>query len=75
MNIAELSVNRPVAILMVYVLICTIAVLFVPQLAVDMFPSTDFPTLSVSCSYSGAGPEEVEKNVTIPLEDARNNFV
>ncbi len=70
MNIAELSVNRPVAILMVYVLICTIAVLFVPQLAVDMFPSTDFPTLSVSCSYSGAGPEEVEKNVTIPLEDA-----
>ncbi|MBN2626185.1 MAG: efflux RND transporter permease subunit [Spirochaetales bacterium] len=70
MNIAELSVNRPVAILMVYILICAIAAIFVPQLAVDMFPSTDFPVLSVSCSYPGAGPEEVEKNVTIPLEDA-----
>ena len=70
MNITELSVRRPVAILMVYILICAIAVIFVPKLAVDMFPSTEFPTLMVSCNYSGAGPEEVEKNVTIPLEDA-----
>ncbi len=70
MNIAELSVRRPVAILMVYILICAIAVIFVPKLAVDMFPSTEFPTLMVTCNYSGAGPEEVEKNITIPLEDA-----
>ncbi|MDC7219452.1 MAG: efflux RND transporter permease subunit [Spirochaetales bacterium] len=70
MNIAELSVKRPVAILMFYVLICTIAAIFVPQLAVDMFPSTEFPRLSVSCSYDGAGPEEVELNITEPLEDA-----
>ena len=70
MNISELSVKRPVAILMVYILICGIAAIFVPQLAVDMFPSTEFPMLMVTCSYPGAGPEEVEKNVTEPLEDA-----
>ncbi len=70
MNISELSVKRPVAILMVYILICGIAAIFVPQLAVDMFPSTEFPMLMVSCSYEGAGPEEVEKNITEPLEEA-----
>ncbi|MDC7225665.1 MAG: efflux RND transporter permease subunit [Spirochaetales bacterium] len=70
MNISELSVRRPVAILMVYILICGVAAIFVPQLAVDMFPSTDFPMLMVTCSYTGAGPEEIEKNLTDPLEDA-----
>jgi HAE1 family hydrophobic/amphiphilic exporter-1 len=70
MNIAELSVKRPVAVLMFYILICGIAAIFVPQLAVDMFPSTEFPLLTVSCSYPGAGPEEVERNITVPLEDA-----
>ena len=55
---------------MVYILICGIAAIFVPQLAVDMFPSADFPMLMVSCNYSGTGPEEIEKNVTEPLEDA-----
>lgn len=70
MNIAELSVRRPVAILMFYILICGISAIFVPQLAVDLYPSAEFPRLSVSCSYSGAGPEEVERNITQPLEDA-----
>ncbi len=55
---------------MVYILICGVAAIFVPQLAVDMFPSTEFPMLMVTCSYPGAGPEEVEKNITEPLEDA-----
>lgn len=64
MSISELSVRRPVTITMVYVLICVIAIVFLPRLGIALFPSTTFPVLSVNTSYPNVGPEEVDKNVT-----------
>jgi len=55
---------------MVYILLCGLAVVFVTQLPVALFPDTDMPIISVSTTYSGAGPEDVEQNVTKVLEDA-----
>lgn len=70
MTISEVSVRKPVTTAMIYVLVCVIAAIFVPRLGVAMFPSTTMPVLSVSTSVSNLGPEEVEKNVTEPLESA-----
>ncbi|MDR3146027.1 MAG: efflux RND transporter permease subunit [Treponema sp.] len=70
MNIAGYSVKRPVTIVVLYVLALGIAATLVPNLAVDLFPSTAMPVLSVSTRFSGAGPSDVEKNVTEPLEQA-----
>jgi HAE1 family hydrophobic/amphiphilic exporter-1 len=47
-----------------------IAATIVPNLAVDLYPSTTMPVLSVFTSYPGAGPADVEQNVTQPLERA-----
>jgi HAE1 family hydrophobic/amphiphilic exporter-1 len=47
-----------------------VASTLVPNIAVDLYPSTARPVLSVRTSYPGAGPEDVERNVTIPLERA-----
>ncbi len=70
MTLSEVSVRKPVTTAMIYVLVCVIAAIFVPRLGVALFPSTSMPVLSVSTSCRNLGPEEVEKNVTQPLEAA-----
>ncbi|MDR2070999.1 MAG: efflux RND transporter permease subunit, partial [Treponema sp.] len=70
MNIAKYSVQRPVTIVVLYALALGIAATLVPNIAVDLFPSTVRPVLSVYTSFSGAGPADVERNVTMPLERA-----
>ncbi|MDR1903273.1 MAG: efflux RND transporter permease subunit [Treponema sp.] len=70
MNIPEYSVKRPVTIIVLYALAMGIAATIVPNIAVDLYPSTTRPVLSVFTSYPGAGPADVERNVTDPLEKA-----
>jgi HAE1 family hydrophobic/amphiphilic exporter-1 len=69
-NISKYSVKRPVTIVVLYALAMGIAATLVPNLAVDLFPSTTRPVLSVYTSFPGAGPADVERNVTDPLEKA-----
>ncbi|MDR3146183.1 MAG: efflux RND transporter permease subunit [Treponema sp.] len=70
MKISQYSVKRPVTIVVLYALAMGIAATLVPYLAVDLYPSTVRPVLSVYTSFPGAGPADVERNVTIPLERA-----
>ena len=69
MSISELSVRRPVTIVMIYVLISVVAFVFIPNLGIALFPKTSFPILSVSANYSGVGPEEIDENVTKVILD------
>lgn len=69
MTLSEVSVRRPVAMAMVYAIICVIAIIFVPQLDIALYPSVDMPILSVSVSASEMGPSEVEEQVTKVLEN------
>jgi HAE1 family hydrophobic/amphiphilic exporter-1 len=55
---------------MIYALTMGIALTLVQNLAVDLFPSTQRPVLSVFTRFPGAGPADVEKNVTERLERA-----
>ncbi|MDR2178027.1 MAG: efflux RND transporter permease subunit [Treponema sp.] len=70
MNIAGYSVKRPVTVVVLYILALGVAATLVPNLAVDLYPSVSMPVLSVFTQFSGAGPADVEKNVTGPLERA-----
>ncbi len=40
------------------------------QLPINLMPNISYPTLTVRTEYEGAAPEEVEKLVTRPLEEA-----
>ena len=64
MDIAELSVRRPVLMVMVYILICAIAAVFVPRLGIALTPDIEFPMVTVFTNYSNVGPEEIDTNVT-----------
>ncbi|MDR0400745.1 MAG: efflux RND transporter permease subunit [Treponema sp.] len=68
MNISGYSVKRPVTIVVLYALALGIAATMVPNLAVDLYPSTARPVLSVYTRFPGAGPADIEKNVTERLE-------
>ena len=68
MNIAEYSVRRPVTIVILYGLAVGIAITLIINLAVDLYPSTTRPVLSIFTRFPGAGPADVEKNVTERLE-------
>ncbi|MDR0455120.1 MAG: efflux RND transporter permease subunit, partial [Treponema sp.] len=68
MNIAEYSVKRPVTIVILYALAAGIAITLIINLAVDLYPSTVRPVLSIYTRFPGSGPADVEKNVTERLE-------
>ncbi|HWP68505.1 MAG TPA: efflux RND transporter permease subunit, partial [Rectinemataceae bacterium] len=68
MSVVRKSIDHPVTIIMIYVLLCGLAAVFVTQLAVALNPDVNMPVLSVNTTYSGAGPEDVEQNVTKVLE-------
>jgi HAE1 family hydrophobic/amphiphilic exporter-1 len=70
MNIAEYSVKRPVTIVILYALAMGIALTMIAGLAVDLYPSTARPVLSIWTRFPGAGPADIERNVTERLERA-----
>ena len=70
MNISEYSVKHPVTITVLYALALGIALSMLPNLAIDLFPSTARPVLSVLTRFPGAGPADIERNVTERLERA-----
>jgi HAE1 family hydrophobic/amphiphilic exporter-1 len=68
LNISGYSVKRPVTIVVLYALAIGVALTMVPNLAVDLYPSANPPVLSVYVRFPGAGPADVEANVTERLE-------
>ncbi|MCL1992022.1 MAG: efflux RND transporter permease subunit [Spirochaetes bacterium] len=70
MSAVKKVVARPVTILIVFILFIGMGIFSFINLAVDLFPDINPPFLMVFTTYPGAGPEEVERSVTRPLEAA-----
>ncbi|WP_420462286.1 efflux RND transporter permease subunit [Candidatus Palauibacter sp.] len=70
MALPDLSLRRPVATAMLYVGIAVVGVVSFLRLPIDLLPDVAFPTLSVWTTYSDAGPAEVERWVTEPIEQS-----
>ncbi|RIV19573.1 efflux RND transporter permease subunit [Alicyclobacillaceae bacterium I2511] len=70
MKITDISIRRPVTITMVMVTILVVGLFALVQLPLELFPSLNLPVASVSVSWSGASPSEVEQQITNPIEQA-----
>lgn len=68
MNLTEISIKRPLAISMVFLGVILFGFISVTNLPVDLFPDVSFPMMIILTTYSGAGPEEIETQITDPLE-------
>lgn len=69
MNLADLSIKRPVFISCLVLLSLAAGLMAMSRLGVDLFPDVTFPVVSVTTAYPGAGPAEIETLVSKPLED------
>ncbi|MDD5772090.1 MAG: efflux RND transporter permease subunit [bacterium] len=68
-KLIEFSVRHPVTISMILIIPVMFGLFSVFQMPVDMLPDINIPQLIVSTSYSGTGPEEMEKLISKPLEE------
>ncbi len=73
MSVMRTVVRRPTTLLIVFILLIGLGVYAAIDLTIDLFPEINPPILMVFCDYSGAGPREVEGNVTRALEAALSN--
>lgn len=73
MNLAALSIKRPVFITCIVVVILVVGLLSLSKLPVDLFPNVTFPIVTVTTTYPGAGPEEVETLVSKIYEEELSN--
>jgi len=70
MQLAEISVRRPVFATVLSLLIVLIGAVSFSRLAVREYPKIDEPVVTVSVRYAGASAEVIESQVTKPLEDS-----
>jgi len=74
MKLADVSIDRPVfATMMIFALI-VLGLFSYMKLNIDQFPDVDFPYVTATTVLPGAGPEQIETDVTKKIEDAVNTI-
>ena len=64
------TTDRPVAVLMVFLAAVVFGYFSLGQLPITLMPEMSYPTLTVRTEYPGAAPEEVENDISRPIEEA-----
>jgi hydrophobic/amphiphilic exporter-1 (mainly G- bacteria), HAE1 family len=71
-KLAEICIKRPVFAAMIILALVVVGAASFFRLGIDRFPSVDLPTVAVRTSLPGASPEEIESEVTRPIEEIVN---
>jgi len=70
MNIGRFSVTRPVAVTMRIAALVLLGWICFLRLPIDLLPRIDVPTVAIRVSWPNTSPEEIETQITRPLEQA-----
>ena len=70
MAITEISIKRPIATSMLFLIIITLGVMGFRFLPVDLLPPIEYPQLTIATNYDNVGPEEIENIITERIENA-----
>ncbi len=68
MSLSKLAAHRPVGTAMLYLCVAVLGIVASQKLAVDLMPEVDMPRVSVTTTYTGVAPEEIESLITRPIE-------
>ncbi len=69
-SVAELSLKRPVTAIMFFISMVVIGLIASFRLPLEQFPDVQFPFVFVNAPYPGSTPQEVERTVVRPMEEA-----
>ena len=70
MNMTRLSIRRPIGIIMLVGACLILGMLSYFRLPAELNPAMDFPTVTITTTYPGTNPQEMETLVTKPIEDS-----
>ncbi len=70
MKLADVSIQRPVFATMMILALVVLGLFSFLKLNIDQFPDIDIPFVTVTAVLPGAGPEQIETDVTKKIEDA-----
>ncbi|MCL2203883.1 MAG: efflux RND transporter permease subunit [Defluviitaleaceae bacterium] len=63
-----MSVRKPFTVLVGVILVIVLGIVSVTSTSTDLLPAMDLPFSAVFTTYIGATPEQVERDVSIPIE-------
>ncbi len=70
MNIARWSVSRPVAVTMRIAALVLLGIICFLRIPIDLLPRVELPVVSVNTNWPNTAPEEMEAQITRPVEQA-----
>jgi multidrug efflux pump subunit AcrB len=74
MAISDFAIKRPVASIVMSLVIILFGVVGYTSLGVRLYPAIDPPVINVSTNYTGASAEVIESQITEPLEKVINGI-
>ena len=70
MKHTEVALRRPVTTVVVFVAMALVGLIASRLLPLEKFPDIEFPGIFIQIPYAGSTPEEVERLITRPVEEA-----
>ena len=70
MKHTEIALRRPVTTIVIFVALALIGIIATRMLPLEKFPDIEFPGIFIQIPYEGSTPEEVERLITRPVEEA-----
>ena len=72
MNFYKTSVKNPITTIILFATIAIMGVVSFTRLGIDLFPDIESNAMLVMTTYPGASAEDIETNVTRPIENVLN---
>jgi hydrophobe/amphiphile efflux-1 (HAE1) family protein len=69
-HLSAWSIKKPVPTLVMFLILTLVGWMSFPQLGIDQNPNIDIPAVIVTVTQPGAGPAELESQVTKKIEDS-----
>ncbi len=73
MSLYASAVKRPVMTTLCFVAVAIMGLFSLQQLPIDLYPDIETNTIMVLTTYQGASAQDIEQNVTRPLENTLNS--
>jgi HAE1 family hydrophobic/amphiphilic exporter-1 len=73
MSLYANSVKRPIMTTLIFVAIAIFGLFSLSKLPIDLYPDIETNTIMIMETYAGASAEDIENNITRPLENTLNS--